>query len=63
MKVCKIEYCDDSECPHCGQIQFKNKEGEMEKHPYCYEKCRQIPEVIASPGYEKFPDWCPLEDA
>lgn len=62
-KVCKVEFCSNSECPKCGEIQFRNKDGETERHPYCYGKDRQIPEEIATPGYEPFPDWCPLEDA
>jgi hypothetical protein len=62
-KIYGVEYCGEDECPNRGQIQRMNKDGETEKRPYCYEKCREIPEEITTPGYEKFPNWCPLEDA
>ena len=61
-RLCVIAFCDD-ECPSHGHIQRMNKEGELEKHPFCYKKVREIPEVIGTEGYEDFPDWCPLEVA
>ena len=56
-----ITYCGDDECPSRGAVQHRNKDGETERHPFCYQKVRQIPETIGEDGYEDFPDWCPLE--
>ncbi len=60
-RIYAVKYCDEHECPNRGSIQRLNKEGETERKPFCYEKCREIPETIGTPNYDDFPDWCPLE--
>ena len=59
-RICVVKYCDSSECPKCGEIRKMNKEGNFDTHPFCYEKAREIPEEIATPGQKSFPEWCPL---
>ena len=60
-RICVVESCTEEGCPKRGVVQRMNKEGVMVKYPFCYEKCREIPDVIGTEGFEDFPDWCPLE--